>query len=200
MVTNMSNETARKVAEAEALESEQCAKADERIRECLSGIASGLPGRIDKIAKRTALNQPEVAKTLGSEGLKVLRRELADSAQELAPELEGAADKIKWPQASSEYSGVSTRDIHSALFKFLHGPHVDKLAAVFKRHGFSVGDAHRDSQSLILPQDLYEEKTFAPVAEALNSLGKAQQDLASAKATHDQDTVASLWDNSELDG
>jgi hypothetical protein len=79
----MSNETAREVAQAEALESDQRAKADERIRECLSGIASELPGRIDDIAKRTAQNQPEVTESLGSDGLKVLRRELADSAQEL---------------------------------------------------------------------------------------------------------------------
>lgn len=196
----MSNETARKVAEAEALESEQRTKADERIRECLSGIASELPGRIDNIAKHTAQNQPDVTKSLGSDGLKVLRRELADSANQLTSELEDAADKIKWPQASSEYSLVSTRDIRSALFGFLNGPRVGRLAAVFNRHGFSVGDTSGRSQTLILPQSLYEEKTFAPVAEALNSLGKAERDLASAKAADDKDTVASLWDGSESEG
>jgi hypothetical protein len=196
----MSDETARMVAQAEAIESELCAKADERIRVCLSGIASGLPSRLDDIAKRIAQNQPEVTKALGSDGLKALRQELAEAAQQLALEIEGAADKIKWPQAVSEYSNVSTGNVHSALFEFLYGSPVDKLAAVFKRHGFSVGDSLGRSQSFILPQSLYQEKAFIPVAEALNSLGKAQRTLASAKAADDEDIVASLWDGSRSEG
>ena len=64
-------------------------------------------------------------------------------------------------------------------FGFLYGPRVDRLAAVFKRHGYSVGSG---SERSILPQDLYREESFAPVAEALTALGPAKQALASAKA------------------
>jgi hypothetical protein len=62
----MSTETAQRVAQAEAFVSEQRAQADKQIAECLSGIASGLPGRIDDVARRTAQNQPDVARSLAA--------------------------------------------------------------------------------------------------------------------------------------
>lgn len=138
------------------LESQMRARADERIRDCLSSVAAGLPSHLEAIAKRTAQSQPEVTKSLGSDGLKILRKELAESAQQLGSELDDAAEKIKWPEASSEYSKVSTRKIGTALFNFLYGSRVDRLAAVFKRHGFSVGSGSGHSQSSILPQYLYK--------------------------------------------
>lgn len=143
-----------------------------------------------------AQRQPEVTKSLGSDGLKALRDELAEAVRQLSTDLEGAADKIKWPQADSEYASVTPGKIHSALFEYMYGQHVDRLAAVFKHHGYDVGDGQGHSQSFILPQSLYREKEFAQVAEALNAMGKAERAAASAKAAGDEDIVESLWDDS----
>jgi hypothetical protein len=195
----MSTETAQRVAQAEAFASEQRAQADKQIAECLSGIASGLPGRIDDVAKRTAHNQPDVARSLGTDGVNVLRRELADAAQQLGSELEGSADEIRWPQASG-VTRIDYRQIHEALSAFLTGPRLDGIAAVFRRHGFSAGSRSGPSQTLVLPQDLYDQTSFIPVAAALSLLGTAELSLASAKADDDRATVDSLWDDSKLEG
>jgi hypothetical protein len=195
----MSNETARRVTQAEKAVSKLRTEADKCIQDCLNSIASELPGRLDDIARRTAQNEPNVAKSLGKDGLRILRQELAESAQRLGSEIANAANKVKWPQALSEYSNLSTRNIQTALFEFLYGPRVDRIATVFKRRGFSTGETSGHPQSLIYPQYLYQEKMLAPVVEALNSLGKAERAFASAKAADDEDTVASLWESSELD-
>jgi hypothetical protein len=193
----MSDETARNVARAKAVESELHAQADERIRECLGGIARGIPSRLDDLAKRTAQSQPEVTKQLGSSGLKTFREELAAAAQQLAMEVEGAGNEIKWPQAASDHSKADTGKVHSALFDFLYGSRLDKLAAVFKRYGFSVGDSPGHSQAFLLPQYLYQQDAFLPVAELLNSLWQAQRALAVEIAADDEAIVGSLWDGSE---
>jgi hypothetical protein len=197
----MSDETAKKLAEAEAHASQLRAKADEQIQDCLRNVASGIPARLDDIARRTAQSQPEAAKSLGSDGLRLLREELTQAAQALASEVEGAATQIKWPEAMSEYSKVNVRDVHSAFFEFLYGARVDRLAAIFKRHGFSTGETGVGrSQSFVLPQYLYEEKAFGPVAEALNSPATAERAVAAAKADDDKDIVTSLWEDSESGG
>jgi hypothetical protein len=192
----MSEDTARQLAEAQRLARELRAKADAEIDARLSAMASELRDRLDEIAKRTAQKQPEVTKALGSDGIKTFRAELAEEAQVLADDLRSAAGKIKWPRADSDYANVTVGNIHSALFEYMHGSRVDRLAAVFRRNGFDVGE-HRNRQSLILPQSLYREKDFEPVAEALNAAGEANRAAASAKAADDEDIVASLWSDSD---
>jgi hypothetical protein len=191
----MSGETAQKLNEARAAETERRAEADDRIRECLTAVARGIPARVDEVGKKAAHDQPDVARELGVEGIKDLRRELADAAAVLASEVEAAAEQIKWPRQQSEYSQVKPRDIHSALFNFLYGQRVDSLASILKRHGFPIHDDNAQrSQSLILPQTLYSESDFAAVAEALSLLGIANRAVAAAKAADDRDVVDSLWD------
>jgi hypothetical protein len=146
------------------------------------------------VAKRVAHSQPEVAKELGSEGIKDLRRELADGAAVIASEVEAAVEQIKWPSPQSEFSKVEPKGIRSALFTFLYGRRVDSLAAIFKRHGFSIQDDNAQrSQGLILPQSLFDEGDFAAVAKELNSLAAAERVVATAKAADDQDIVNSMW-------
>ena len=190
----MSDETAQRLEEVRATEVEQRAEADDRKRECLTAVAGGIPVHLEEIAKRAAHGQPEVAKELGSDGIKDLRRELADRAVVIASEVEAAVEQIEWPSPQSEFSKVEPRSIHSALFKFLYGRPVDSLAAIFKRHGFSIHDDNAQrAQGLIVPQSLYDEGDFAAVAEALNSLATAERAVAAAKAADDHDIVNSMW-------
>jgi hypothetical protein len=128
-----------------------------------------------------------------------LRRELADAAQHLGSELEGSAGEIGWPQASG-VTRIDYRQIHEALSAFLTGSRLDGIAAVLRRHGFSAGSHSGPSQTLVLPQDLYDQTKFIPVAAALSLLGTAELSLATAKADDDRATVDSLWDDSKLTG
>lgn len=83
----------------------------------------------------------------------------------------------------SGFDKMDARKIHSALFQYMYGKRVDKLAAVFKRHGYSIHDDNAQrTQGLVLPQSLYEEDNFDPVAEVLNALGEADRRVASAKS------------------
>jgi hypothetical protein len=192
----MSNETAQKLEETKAAEMKRRAEADDRKWKCLAAVARGIPACADEIAKRAAHHQPDVAKALGSEGIKDLRRKLADAADVIAPEVEAAAEQIEWPRPQSEYSRVEPRDIHSALFKFLYGRRVGSLAAILKCRGFSIRDDNAQrSQGLVLPQSLYDEGDFAAVAEALNSLTTAERAVAAAKTADDRDVVDALWDD-----
>ena len=59
---------------------------------------------------------------------------------QLAADIQGAADEIKWPMPQSDFDKVDARKIHSALFQYMYGARVDRLAAVFKRHGYSIHD------------------------------------------------------------
>lgn len=58
----------------------------------------------------------------------------------------------------SGFDKMDARKIHSTLFQYMYGKRVDKLAAVFKRHGYSIHDDNvQRTQGLVLPQSLYEE-------------------------------------------
>lgn len=66
--------------------------------------------------------------------------------------------------------------------------------AVFKRFGYSIHDNNaQQAQGLIVPQQLYEEAQFGPVAEALNALGEAELKVVEAKAADDSSTVDDIW-------
>jgi hypothetical protein len=192
----MSDETAKRLEEARTTEVVRRAEADDREQECLTAVARGIPARLEEIAKRAAHSQPEVAKELGSDGINDLRRELANGAAVIAAEVEAAVEQIEWPSTQSEFSKVEPKGIRSALFTFLYGRRVDSLAAIFKRHGFSIQDDNSQrSQGLILPQSLFDEGDFAAVAEELNSLATAKRVVAAAKAADDHDIVNSMWDD-----
>jgi hypothetical protein len=80
------------------------------------------------------------------------------------------------------------------LFNYMYGSRVNKLAGVFKRRGYSIHDNNRQgSQSLVLPQTLYEEAWFGPVAHALNALGEAERAVSKAKADDDSSAVDEIW-------
>ena len=208
----MSEETTRALENARARASRAGAEADNRKRDLLDTIARELPDRVEQLAKNTAHAQPDVIKALGKDGIKKLRDELRDQATELATEIRGAADQITWPKPNMpaitntlwmepSISPVTSREIHSALFKFLYGRRCNDLAAVFKRHGFDVRDDNRQrSQSLVLPQTcLYDEREqareFEAVADALTALATEEYAVAKAQAAHDRDVVDSLWED-----
>ena len=94
----------------------------------------------------------------------------------------------------SPLADVKTGDVHSALFKFLYGRRVDTLAAVLKRHGFSIRDNNAQrAQGQILPKSLYDQNGFGALAEALTSLSAAERAVIAAKAADDRAVVDSLW-------
>ena len=189
----MSEETKRRLQEATAAAAQVRAVAGQKKIECLSQIAVGLAGRLDMIAKQVAQAEPEVTKTLGKDGIQQLRAELANEAQLLAADIQSAADRIKWP-VHSGYGKIEARKIHSSLFDYLYGTRVNKIAAVFKRHGYSVRDDNRErTQGLVLPQQLYEEDQFRELAQALSALGEAEDAVKAAQATDDRSTVDDIW-------
>ena len=193
-VAPVSEQTAQKLQEATAEMAARQLEADSLKHELLAKVAQGMPTRLQDIAKRTAHSQPDVTRQLGSEGISVLRRELVEQAEVIATELTAAADDIKWPTRQSEYSPIITRDIHSALFHYLRGHRTNSLAAIFKRHGFAIQDDNAQrAQSLIHPQQLYNQDDFAEVAAALNAVADAEKAVAAAKAEDDRDTVDALW-------
>lgn len=190
----MSEQTAQNLRKAEAEESRLRTEVNAQVRECLTSIARDIPSRVDEVAKGAAHSEPEVAKQLGAEGIRSLRQELADAAKAFAAEIEAAAEQIQWPRTQSSFSGVTSSDVHSALFKFLHGRRVDTLAVILKRHGFSIRDDNAQrKQGLILPQHLYDRDGFSSLAEALTSLSAAERAVIAAKAADDSAAVDSLW-------
>jgi hypothetical protein len=194
IVPAMSEETTRDLRDALAAASEARAEADLQKKKCLTELAEGLAGRLDALAKRVAQAEPEVTKALGKTGIQQLRTELDHEAALLAADVQGAADRITWPVPQSHYDKAEEGKIHSALFDYMYGPRVDKLAAVFKRHGYSIHDNNsRQAQGLVLPQSLYEQEKFGPVAQALNVLGEAERVVAEARKADDSSTVDDLW-------
>lgn len=184
----------RALQEALVAASQLREEADQQKNECLTQVAEGLPDKVDGLAKRVAHAEPEVTKARGKEGIEQLRTELAHEAALLAADIQGAADEIKWPIPQSEFDKAEARKIHSALFQYMYGGRVDKLAAVFKRHGYSIHDNNSQrTQGLVVPQSLYEEDKFGPVTEALNALGEAERRVARAKAADDNSTVNDIW-------
>lgn len=101
-----------------------------------------------------------------------------------------AWEQIKWPT-----SYITAKDVRSALFDFLYGSRVDRIAAVLERHGFDIhDDGTRNAQSVILPQYLYDESILTPVTEALQLLAKAKEAAAAAKAVDDEAVIDSFWE------
>lgn len=188
-VAAMSDRTAQEFEAAKAVEGARQAEAASRKRELLAAIACGIPAYVDAIAKREAHGQPDVARRLGSDGIRVLRKELGEAAAALASEVEMASDQIKWPTAY-----IAVKDVRAAVFDFLHGSRVDRIAAVLERHGFDIYDDNmRNSQFVVLPQHLYDEGLLAPVTEVLRSLAKAKEAVAVAKAADDKAVIDSFW-------
>ncbi len=190
----MSAETALELARAASLLSTRRAEADSAKRTCLESIAADLPAAVDRIAKRTAQAEPEVTKSLGKTGIATLRGELKTKADELALEIASAIDEFGWPYVetskSSYVSSVTPGQVNQAFFKFAYGRRTNALAAVFKKHGYSIHDDNSQrSQGLVLPQYLCEDQHFEQVATALSSLAKAHMAFNVAKAADDKDIV-----------
>jgi len=183
----------RTVQEALAAASQLRKEADHQKNECLTQVAAGLPGKVDELAKRVAHAEPEITKALGKEGVDQLRTELSHEAALLAADIQGAANEIEWPMPQSDLAKVDARKIHSALFNYMYGRRVDTLASVFKRHGYSIRDSNSQRQGLVLPQSLYEEDKFGPVAGALTALAQAESRVSRANAADDSSTVDDIW-------
>jgi len=194
----MSDATAQQLKRAEAALADRQKAADEAKDALVRLVAEGLPTRIDAIAKQTAQAQPEVTKTLGVDGVKQLRADLATKADELAAELiEDGVDKIDWPEETSEWSRTTARNVHSAFFHYFYGRRANGIAAVFKDHGYDVRDDNAQrSQGLVHPHSLYREDDMTVVAEAQNALGAARRDFANAKKADDADIVSGIWGDS----
>lgn len=189
----MSDETSSGVAEAAAVEARAQGEVDEQVASVLERIADGLPTAVDELAKRIAHEQVDNTKRLGPEGLRQLKNSLSERSTALAADLRAAAGQIEWPV----HSHVRTHDVHSALFSYLYGRRVGSLAAVLKEHGFDVRDDNAQrSQSAVLPQSLYDQKSFGALADALSALSRARNTLASARQADDRDIVEDLWGSS----
>lgn len=187
----ISETTAQAVDEAERDVGKARALAKERETDCLCVIADGLAAAVDQLAKRTALAQTEVTKGLGTEGVQKLKGELHAQAAILAADIGSSQERIDWPTSATV---VRPQDVHSALFKYLYGPRVNAFAVILKKHGFGIQDDNAQrSQSLVLPQSLYDQNSFDSLAEALTTLGKAEDALRRAQAEHDRDAVENLW-------
>ncbi|BBY67355.1 hypothetical protein [Mycolicibacterium helvum] len=184
----MSEGTAAELARLRQIEAEEWAALDNLKAECVARVADGMAAEVDAYAKKIANAHPEQAKALGKEGVSALRRELAEVTAELADQLRGAVDEIEWPEPK-QYGKLDSSAVHSALFKFLYGARVDRLTRVLKAHGFPF-----EPTAGVLPQDLYDRSSFGDLAEALQNIGRIQQEVAQAKIVDDRDTVDSLWE------
>lgn len=161
-------------------------KADAEKAACLAQIAADLPARAADSAKRIATEQPEVTKALGKEGVAAMRAEFQTAAEALGQQFVAAADEIKWP-LGDRYSKVDNRHVHSALFECFYR-HTGALTKVLSAHGYTIGKSEE-----ILPQYLYSEAKFAPLAAALTELGVATAKLEKAKKDDDNASVDDLW-------
>lgn len=190
----MTDETARMLEEALDDEVAAQANADEFKRACLAYVAEELPGRLDAFAKTVAQGQPDVTRSLGAEGVRQLRSELETEATSLAGELKDSVGQISWPSSRSRYSQVDNDSIRTALFEYLSGVRVGKIAAIFKYHGYDIQDDNAQSgQGLVDPLSLYDESQFGLLARALKDLDSAKRHVASARTAHDNATVDDLW-------
>lgn len=180
----MTNET--NAALQQASESLAVARADanREIEACLAQIAADLPTRAAETAKRIAVEQPEVTKALGKDGVAKMRAELQAAAEDLGRQFVDSADEVNWPIG---YSRVDNRLIHSALFKRFYG-HTGTLSKVLTSSGYKLGESEP-----FLPQSLYTESKFTPLAEALTKLGVATAHFDKAKKADNDATVDDLW-------
>ncbi|MCC3283341.1 hypothetical protein [Arthrobacter caoxuetaonis] len=193
----MSDETALKLKEAEAHFSAMEKDATARKNELLGAVAERLPAHAKNLAKRTAQSQAEATKALGAEGVKKLRKELDDMAEELAADVAGAVSEIKWPKPTM-YNPVTPNDVRTSLFNYMYGPKMNRMATVFKEHGFSIHDENaRGSQSLVLPQSLFSldeiSAEIKALAAALTAVTKAEKAVEAVKKADDLAAVDDLW-------
>jgi len=161
------------------------ATADREIKACLAKIAEGMPERALEAAKRIAMDQPEVSKSLGKDGVAEVRSEIAVAAEELARQFVAAEKDYKWPLGTG-YTKVEKHNVHSALFNRFYG-HTGGLSKVLTDHGYEL------SGDPFIPQSLYDQSTFGPLAAALNALGAASDALDKAKKADDNAVVENLW-------
>jgi hypothetical protein len=160
-------------------------------------IAAGVSTAVDGMAKRVAESQPEVTRQLGSEGIRAMRAELAETAVQLATEIRTA--QISWPaEQSLRYGEVAVRHLDAALFSYLHGPRMDALVEVLQSHGFAIrGDGEQGAQDLVNPHDLYDEGWLSPLAEARTTLAAIESNVRAARQSDADAAVQSIWDDSE---
>lgn len=195
----MSQDTEQALTRARAIEQSAAVDAQNRIEALLSALAAGLPDQALAIARRVSQAQPDVATSIGREGITALRDELTAAAQSLAVDVETHPEMFTWPSAQSEYSSVKANDVRTAIFKAWYGRRVDTLGKVIEKYGFDVQRDNRERrQGVVLPQYLYtreiEDAHFEAVAEALTALGAAQRAVSQAQAALDREAVDSLWD------
>lgn len=177
-----------KAALQQAIETMSAARsdADRETRACLEQIANDLPTRASEIAKRIAIDQPEVTKSLGKEGVAEMRSDLQGAAEELGRQFIAAGDEIEWPLGTS-YTKVENRHIHSALFHRFYR-RTTELSDVLNAKGYRLGDSDP-----FIPQALYTESKFTPLAAALTALGVATESSRKAKKADDDAAVEDLW-------
>jgi hypothetical protein len=194
----MSEQTRGALEQATARAEAARVSSDRAGQALLDQIASGIPARIDGIAKRAAEAQPEVTRQLGSEGIRAMRAELAERAGALATEVRGAASEISWPSEQSlRYGEVRTRHLDAALFSYLHGGRMNVFAEVLQSHGFAIyGDTTRRAQDVVNPHELYSEQWLSAFADARTALSAAQLQVRDAQRTHDESSVQTIWDGS----
>lgn len=160
---------------------EQREKTRKRKDECLASIAHDLPDRLDAVAKRAAQREPDIAKKLGREGIQQMRSALRSAATDLGMQLIAARDDIEWSTRNGE-------TVHSSLFPYLYGPHVDQLTEIIAQRGFDT--EHHG----VLPQDLYERRDHTDLTVSLSSLHSAERALQAVLEAEDQADVEDLWD------
>lgn len=187
----MSEETRRALDEALAKLAEATKLTDELKQRTLDEIALGIPDRVDALARGAAQREPHITKSLGKDGVAGFRDELARVSSKVAADVRRASGGVKWPEESRDLA--KNRAVQSALFEFLYPMRVNEIAAVFRRFGYDVMEGARSSQSLVLPQFLYDEKVLAPLAEALVKRASIVAAVARAKAADDRDIVDDLW-------
>jgi hypothetical protein len=196
-VEDMGDQAAGALSRAEAALAAAQTKAEQLERELLHRIAAGVPSAVDDIAKGAAESQPEVTRRLGSDGIRAMRAELAEKANQLAAEIPTA--QINWPlQQTVRYGEAATRHLDAALFSYLHGRRMDALVDVLQSHGFAIrGDGQHGAQDLVNPHDLYHERWLSDLAEARTTLAAAQSSVRATKQRDADAAVRSIWEGSE---
>jgi len=188
---HMSNETSQSLREAQAMLAQAQKDADAAEQECLDAVAFDLPERIQSLAHAVALAEPDVTRGLGKEGVLRFRADLDQASKAVVADLQSATKTVKWPDAADYHD--TSHDVHSALCSYLGGRLVDSIAAVFKNHGFDVGDRSSRGQSLVYPALLLGQPQTSTVAAALKSLAAAKSAVVKAKKADDDADVNDLW-------
>jgi hypothetical protein len=196
-VEGMGDQAADALSRVEAALAAAQTKTEQLERELLHRIAAGVPSAVDDIAKGAAESQPEVTRRLGSDGIRAMRAELAEKANQLAAEIPTA--QINWPlQQAVRYGEAATRHLDAALFSYLHGRRMDALVDVLQSHGFAIGgDGQHGAQDLVNPHDLYHERWLSDLAEARTTLAAAQSSVRATKQRDADAAVRSIWEGSE---